>query len=397
MTAICYTFAVLLLLQGIFSLLEGIRFFAFVRRARAQPPAPFAPKAAILAPCKGLDNELEENLRALFEQDYANYEVIFAVASPDDAARPVIERVRAAFPQHPSQLVIAPPSRDRSEKVNNLLAALDQVSVDTNALVFVDSDARVHPRWLSSLIAPLTDSKVGATTGYRWYVPKRGGLWSALLSAWNGSVATTLGDHGRNFAWGGSTATLVTSFDRARVRESWAGAVSDDYALTRAMQQAGLEVRFVPASLLPSREDASLASLLEFTTRQVTITRVYRPRIWWVGIISHSLFCTVFFSGLIRTLVAAWQGKALTAAIVMLSLIYLLGSLKGVLRLLAARAAVVGAGREIARLWWMFVLFWPLTSLLFLYNFCRSAMTRRIEWRGVVYEMLSPTKTIMRR
>src|SRR5205085_5929221 len=141
-----------------------------------------------------------------------------------------------------------------------------------------DSDARVTGDWLRSLVAPLGNEQTGAATGYRWYLPQHGGFFSALLSAWNGSVATTLGDHNRNFAWGGSTAILKKTFEKINVREVWANAVSDDYALTNVLQKNGLHINFVPRCLTISREDASLRSLLEFTTRQVIITRVYNAR-----------------------------------------------------------------------------------------------------------------------
>ncbi|HSE98478.1 MAG TPA: hypothetical protein VLD57_09465, partial [Blastocatellia bacterium] len=55
-----YTVAGLMLLQGVFSLIEGIRFRSFVRRSLRDHPGPFKPKAAIIAPCKGIDAGLEE-------------------------------------------------------------------------------------------------------------------------------------------------------------------------------------------------------------------------------------------------------------------------------------------------------------------------------------------------
>jgi cellulose synthase/poly-beta-1,6-N-acetylglucosamine synthase-like glycosyltransferase len=378
------------IIQGIFSLIEGIRFRDFVHRSLNRSTVPFTPKAAVIAPCKGIDREMEANLRALFDQNYANYEIIFSIASDQDKARPLIERVIDDNRNRRSKLVIARPNAERSEKVNNLLAAIDEASPDAEAFVFVDSDARVHRAWLGSLIAPLVDRQTGAATGYRWYLPARGRLWSALLSAWNGSVATTLGDHSRNFAWGGSTAIRRETFERAAVRKTWQKALSDDYALTRAMERAGLKIVFVPRCLIPSREDASFSSLMEFTTRQVTITRVYRPRVWLLGIISHALFVTVFFGGIIWTLAANSNSIALPA---MLTLIYLLGSMKGALRMAAAREAITNARDEIARLWWIYILLWPLVSLVFLYNFIRSSLTRRVRWRGIIYEMRSPEET----
>lgn len=390
-----YALAGLLILQGIFSLIEGFRFRAYVLDSLQPHGGSYAPRASIIAPCKGIDSALEDNLRALFRQDYPDYEIIFAISSSDDPARPIIERLIAEHARPPARVVIAPPSDARSEKVNNLLAALDQASRDAEAFVFVDSDARANPAWLRDLVSGLEDPTVGASTGYRWYVPERGGFCSALLSAWNGAVATTLGAHSRNFAWGGSTAIRKATFECINVRDLWQRALSDDYALTRAAQQAGLSIKFEPRCVLPSQEDAGFRQLLEFTTRQVTITRVYRPNVWWAGLISHLLFTLTFFGGLALVLISAIRGADTRLLQTMLAAIYLLGSVKGALRLSAARTMLRRERGEIMRIWWMYCLLWPLVSILFLYNFIKSATTRRIRWRGVVYEMVSPAETIV--
>jgi GT2 family glycosyltransferase len=398
-----YTLSGLLVIQGLLSLFEGMKFLAFVRRQLARPAGSFLPRATIIAPCKGLDDGLSESLGALFRQDYPDYEIIFAVASETDPAVRVIENLRGQYPNRKSRLVVAATASGRSEKINNLLRALDYLDVRPDdhlasaaeAIIFVDSDARVQKDWLRSLVAPLADASVGAATGYRWYLPSRDGFWAAMLSAWNGSIATTLGDHRRNFAWGGSTAILRDTFDRLDVRAAWEGAASDDYALTRAVERAGLRIEFVPRCLVISRENVRPAGLLEFTTRQIIITRVYRPEAWWLGIVTYTLFVLTFCGGVAAVAAKAMTGGFLLAPVLVLLAIYVLGSLKGALRLMAAREALPQASGEITRLWWMFCLLWPVVSLLFFYNFWKSATTRRISWRGVYYELRSPTDTLV--
>ena len=393
MLYVFYVLIGLLIAQGVFSLIEGVQFRSFVRRAIRDPLDDFTPRATIIAPSKGLDPDLEENVRGLFSLDYPDYDIIFAIAADDDPSRPILDRVIAEHPERPAIVVVAGLSDDRSEKVNNLLAALKHLSPLSEVLVFVDLDARVTPTWLRALVAPLGDPGVGAATGYRWYFPVRGGFWSSMLSAWNGSVATTLGDHGRNFAWGGSTGIMRETFNRIGVARLWNGAVSDDYALTRAAQCAGLRVTFQPRCLVASYERASLASLLEFTTRQVTITRVYRPAVWWTGFASHLLFCLGFFGGFAVAMARLFRGDSATGLVVMLAIIYILGSIKGWLRIASAAEILSGVAVEVNRLWWMFCLLWPLVSILFLGNFAGSAFTRRIVWRGVCYEMKSASET----
>jgi ceramide glucosyltransferase len=394
----------LLVVQGVFSLLEGQRYLSFVRESLKRPLKAFTAPVCVICPCKGIDVGLEANLAALLSQDYPDYELVFVIAQREDPAGSFIEgAISLSGMQEKATLVIAGSSSGRGEKINNLLKALSRVSERSHVLVFADSDACPAPDWLDNLVRPLADPQVGACTGYRWYLPVKGGFWSSLLSAWNGSVATTLGDHGRNFAWGGSTAITRDVFDSAGVADAWSKAVSDDYALTRAIQKAALGIRFVPQCLLVTREDASLRSLLEFTTRQVIITRVYRPAAWWVGIISHSLFAVCFFGQIValagKVMMQAGGSGPISNVYVMMAasvaLIYLLGSLKGVLRVKSAVLALAVYRKDILKSWWMFCLLWPLVSVVFLYNFIRSATTRRITWRGVCYELRSPSETVI--
>ena len=94
--------------------------------------------------------------------------------------------------------------------------------------------------WLRRLVAPLEDANLGAVTTFRWFFKQTGGFWSAMASAWNAPVATYLGDHGRNFCWGGGTAIRRERFEQCNVIEFWNGSVSDDFSLTHALRQAGL-------------------------------------------------------------------------------------------------------------------------------------------------------------
>jgi cellulose synthase/poly-beta-1,6-N-acetylglucosamine synthase-like glycosyltransferase len=419
LTVFACILAVLLLAQGIVSLAGGVKFIGFVRKSLLVAPSGPMMAASIIAPIKGLEPGLEDNINSLFRQNYPVYEVVFVIADEHDAARAVIEAAIAENGGCHARLIIAEPGTGRGEKVNNLLRGVAGTDPASEVLVFVDSDARVSPEWLGALVSALSDGAVGASTGYRWYLPARGGFWTALVSAWNGSIATTLGDHGRNFVWGGSAAIRRDTFDRINVAQHWDKALSDDYALTRAVQQAGLHIVFVPRCLLITREDFGLRSALEFTRRQITITRVYKPAAWWAGLISHSLSVLGFFGGLAWGMYAAigvairsggslatnasaamaegWLGGPRWSIFVIASLlvIYVLGCIKGWIRLKAASLMIPSECSELRRTGIMFGLLWPLVSLLFLYDFLASTATRRIRWRGIWYEMRSPTETVV--
>jgi len=41
------------------------------------------------------------------------------------------------------------------------------------------------------------------------------------------------------------------------------------------------------------------------------------------------------------------------------------------------------------------IFWWPLASALYLYNALRAGFSRRIAWRGLIYELKSPSETVI--
>ena len=394
MILVFWIFLFLLFAQTLISLRGGRDYMAYIRRETTRPRASFTPFATIFAPCRGLDQGLRENLAALLRQDYPAYEVIFVTDSADDACVTVIEDARREFPEVPTRLVIAGAARDCGQKVHNLRAAVPQADERGEVFVFVDSDARPQADWLRSLVAPLTDENVGAASGYRWFAPARGGLASWLRAVWNASIASALGANGRrNFCWGGATAIRRKTFDSLDMREQWRGALSDDFALTRALQAVNWPVYFAPQCLTASPGDCGWRELFEFTTRQIKITRVYAPNLWVLVLVSNLLFTLAFFGGWLLTAWRVWRGQSCLAIALALLVLYALGSLKARWRGQAVSLALGDATRR-GRVWHL--LLWPFASALFAGNALAAACSRRIVWRGIEYELKSPRETIVK-
>ena len=137
--------------------------------ARHQPTG----RVALFAPCKGLDLDLEANLRAILRQDYDNYEVTFIVENTDDPAYAAIRRAMSEHAWVPARVVVAGRATDSGQKVHNLRVATQHVSQRVKYLAFVDSDARPRPEWLRALVSRLEGPGLGAVTGYRWFTPAR--------------------------------------------------------------------------------------------------------------------------------------------------------------------------------------------------------------------------------
>jgi cellulose synthase/poly-beta-1,6-N-acetylglucosamine synthase-like glycosyltransferase len=394
-----YFFAVVLIWQGIASLRGGVQFLSYVRAEVSKAANLYAPFASVIAPCRGLDQGLKENIEAIFRQDYPAYEIIFVTDSADDPSLAIIEETRRAMLDAvptPARIIIAGQATESGQKVHNLLAAVRAVHSASEVLVFVDSDARPQGDWLRSLVAPLTDEGLGAATGYRWFIPLGGGLSSHLRSVWNASIASALGPNvEKNFCWGGSTAIRRETFARINMLERWRGTLSDDFALMRALRAEKLPIHFVPACLVASLEDCDFRGLLEFTTRQLKITRVYAPHFWKAAFLGSILFTIGFFGGVALVIARASLGLSYTMPLIFLLLIFLLGAGKSYLRLRAVSLPLALYHQELRKSAPAHLLLWPLTVLIYLYNSLAAACSRRIEWRGTTYELKSPAETVI--
>lgn len=378
--------------QGFLSLWSGWKWLGMVRDRLATYSGFYAPRVALICPCKGDEAGLEGNLTALLNFDYANYEVFFVLASAHDPARPVIDRVCSAK-HRATHVIIAGAPKWRGEKVNNLRAAVQEIGDPFETFVFVDSDSRLSRGWLTHMVAPLEDSKVGAATTYRWYFPNQGGFASNMLSAWNAAIATQLGEHKRNFCWGGGTAIRRTTFHRAQVLDAWEGAVSDDWALTAALERAGLEILFVPECLAPTVGDVRFDELLEFTNRQLILTRVYSPKRWGLGALAHFSYCFTLAFAACAILGRMFSGDSWAGMLLLTLLIALLAGMKGGLRVVAVQDILREWHSKTEEKSWIWIVFAPLVPGLFVWNFIVSAFERRIRWRGVKYELVSATQT----
>jgi cellulose synthase/poly-beta-1,6-N-acetylglucosamine synthase-like glycosyltransferase len=367
-----YIICGLALVQGIVSLVQGMNSIRHIRTYRLQ--SDWRPRVVVFCPCRGVDEGFATNVQSILDQDYPHARVVFIVDSEDDPAAGALRNLNA-------DVLVAGPATGRGQKVHNLIYGVEHAAGDAEVFVFCDADARFQRDWLTHLLAPLERDDVGVSTGYRWYAAENGSFPGFLRSAWNASVVTALGNHDRNFAWGGSMALRRETFERLEILKEWAGALSDDYAVTRAATRSGKPIVFVPECLIPSYGDCTWSELLEFTTRQILITRIYDPAKWWTLMVSQTIFNVAF-----------WGALALPEPLPLLTFgLYLLAALKSWLRYLAVATVLSppALSTDVAS----YVLSAPLIALLFEYNLLRSMFTRSLTWRQIRYTLVSPTQT----
>jgi ceramide glucosyltransferase len=387
-----YLLAFLQIFLGVYLIWQAWQWLGFVRRRLHADPGFFAPRVALLCPCKGIEPGLERNLISLTEFERQNYEIFFILASGSDPARSIVERV-AASSRAKAHVVIAGSPSNCGEKVNNLRVAVEQLPPEFEVLAFTDSDGRPGRSWLHHMVAPLGDVRIGATTTMRWLIPNRSNFPTALLAAWNAPVVTMLSETGRNFCWGGGTAIRRSIFEQSGVLDEWRNSVSDDYSLTRALERQNRPIVFIPECLTLSYAQADFHELLQFTNRQILITRVYADRVWAPAAATHLLYCLTLVLGAMLILSNLFQQRPYFHIAALTFLPVLLSSLRGSIRLIGVTEALPAARSQIMGQAWIYILLTTLVPFLYLLNFVNSFVTRKIRWRGLVYELISPNQT----
>lgn len=361
------------LLLAILSL-RGERKRAAYVADRLAASSDYLPPATVIVPVKGEEEGLRENLAALAALDYPDFELIVTARCAADIPPGVLpSRVRVTLSENAEPFP--------SEKIQNLHAAVRASRKRSVIFAFADSDGRVPPGWLRALAAPLADPAVGASTGYRWFTPEPPTFWTLMRSVWDAVCNGVLGPGDSPFVWGGAMAIRKEMFFEARVIDAWRKSISDDYALADAVHKAGLAIAYAPGALVPSFERLGFVPLLRWIRRQLVITRVYNPRLWWPALLAHIFYC----GGMAASIAASIEGNRLAewALIAQLSP----GMLKGLNRATLAKASLPEREQWFKRHGWVHALWAPLATWLWLIGLAASAFGNSIEWRGRRYEI----------
>ncbi len=348
-----------------------------------------AGRVALFAPCKGLDLDFEEYLRAVLRQDYDNYEVVFVVESVDDPAYPAIRRAMADHSWVPTRLIVAGRATDTGQKVHNLRVATQHISQRIQYLAFVDSDARPRPEWLRALVSHLEQPGLGAVTGYRWFTPERPTVANALVYSMNCDVMSLLTRSSHHLIWGGSWAIRREVFDAIGLRDAWKGTISDDLVASRLMRKLGLDVRFEPGCVVASPLDVSLKNALSFIRRQYLVARLYTFD-WWLFSFLAATFSSAIWLGNLAVLgwglltgsPSPWIPIAVSAVL------YLVSVYRGALRQDLVKTYFPHWERASRRIRGFDVWANPLVELAHWIGVSSAAVGRWVHWRGIRYHVL---------
>jgi ceramide glucosyltransferase len=166
-----WIFAALSAGSGVYCILVVVA--AWKYKSVPPPTASSQTPLSVLKPLSGMDEGLEANLRSFFEQDYASFELIFAVRHENDAAVPIVRRLQTEYRAVPSRLLLVgePPY------ANAKVWSLDRMTAAAqhDVLVMSDSDIRVEQGFLRVVAAEFSEPKLGVSTCPYKAVPGRSG------------------------------------------------------------------------------------------------------------------------------------------------------------------------------------------------------------------------------
>jgi len=378
---------ILAVAASLYSFFTGFEFDRRVMVAVTKPKTGFRPKACLVMPCKGAEPGLEANVQAMLRQDYGDYFVVVVVDSQQDPAYAIAGSIFARNFSVNAQILVAQPHARASGKVAALLTALTDTKGQAEVYAFVDSDAWIPPNWLTELVDPLEDESVGATTGFRWYFPLQGGIWSHLEAAWNASGTNLLFDARYNFPWGGAMAVRAETLNTIGIGNAWANAVSDDMALNLALRQYSYRIVFLPQCTVATFNQVNLSHLLEWATRQTVLTRVFNRRVWRYALVAYAFLDLVFLLGLVGICLAATINPIGLIPSALLLTPTVSGFMRSWQRYSTFSRALPHLKTEFERGQYSHVAVSFLVPWVMIYCITKSSWTREIEWRGRKYNL----------
>ena len=375
---------VLTFTANIASLMLGIMVYGNIRKQLRVADKPYMPSVDLIVPCRGNEPNLENNILAILSQKYPEYRITFVVDSKEDPAYSVIEK--AIGNGSARARILLSETEGSTGKINALTTGVKHSNAEV--LAFADSDIQPPENWLRKLVAPLIDTKIGATTGFRWHFPEKGGFASILRSAWNAVGIDALANERANFVWGGSMAIRRKIFDNLRIVEKWQGQISDDYVVTREVKAAGYVIKFIPSCISPTIGDCRMKELMEWTTRQISIVRTHGRPLWNFAFTSYTYFNVMALVGLAAIPLASLLWNGWISVSLLLSGIPL-GVAKNMVRLRTIESTIPSNENRFGISRVRFALASLVVPWVIWYNLFKSIFVTHISWRGRTYKLVS--------
>jgi ceramide glucosyltransferase len=337
----------------------------------------WSPPISILKPVHGHDPRFYEAILSHATQDYPDFELLFGVTDSQDSALADIERLRREFPGRRIEIVVV-----ETCAPNAKVGVLDELARHARfeLLLVNDSDIRVEPGYLRSVVAPLEDPHIGLVTClYR----ARSDSWASHFEALGIAtefapsvlVARLLGQ--AEFALGSTMVFRAAALAKIGGFQTIAKYVADDYQLGWHIRQLGYRIEFAPVVVETDLGAGTWAHTWNHQVRWSRTIRVSRPGGYYGYLITHATFWA-----LVAFAAGEWWAGALALAIRMIA-----GVLVG--------AAILRDRTVLPRFWLI-----PLRDLFGFAVWAAGVFGNRVQWRdrslllgpGGVIQPIDPAK-----
>jgi cellulose synthase/poly-beta-1,6-N-acetylglucosamine synthase-like glycosyltransferase len=365
-----------------------------LRVVRPQPLPPRLdqyPSVSVIRPIRGLDCEVEQNIRAGLDTGYpGRVETIFVFDDVDEPAlsiarRVIAEREAAGHRDRVEIVFCGQPPPDQTGKLNAMIVGMARATGEL--IAFADSDIRSDRDTLRIMVETLltTDRAGSAFPSVVVSEPPRTAGDVGALAMLNSLYAPLSAILARRR--GGDLPFILGQYmvferetleNRVGLREM-RGQLVDDLHIGRLVEEAGLRNIIAPCSLRIISHGLDRTQSLDLYTRWLMYSRSGMPE--WSYKIPSVVRASLYVSGLILGVHALLQGLWLAAALAF-------GSSLIVNHTMIAIHRSIG-GAAIPRKWWLIPgAFFLLVPFLFL----RIYTQRQLNWRGRVYALDSSAR-----
>lgn len=355
------------LAYGLLSLFCARAFFT-----RKKPEGDFTPPVTILKPVKGMDAESFENFASFCRQDYPRYQIVFAAAAADDPVIPVIERLKAAFPEQEIELVVDDRIYGPNYKVCNLINAWPEARYDV--IIVCDSDIRVAKDYLREVCAPFADPGVGLVTSLYRSPGVRGAATAVEAMGFTSemvpNVMVALRLEGLSFALGASMAVRRGALEKIGGFPALVDYLADDYQLGNKVYRAGYRIELSDCFVESVMHREDLATVLSRQLRWARTMRVSRPGGYFASGITQP-----FPFACLALVLSGFSATGAAAAV-------LLYAVRSLIALIYSRSFV----KDGIFPRWLWLL--PFRDALAFATWGLAFLGNRVRWRGHLFRLL---------
>jgi len=264
---------------ALYAPMMGLFWRAVLRRRGARPVPSVGWRVSVLKPLAGCDDELAANLESLARIDYPSFEILLGVAAAEDPAYSVARRFLARNPHVDGRVMVTNPRGAVNPKVAQLIDL--ERAASGEVCVISDSNVRVSPTYLATLVAELEDPRVGlvtclfAGTGERTLGAALENLQICASTA--PGIASVDAATGQPLTVGKSMALRRTELARLGGFAAVGHVLAEDFALGVMFKRAGLKSKLSFEVVENRNTQCSVARTIERHTRWAKMRRALFP------------------------------------------------------------------------------------------------------------------------